>query len=297
LPVPALRIGALASETSDGWADFVQHLRAAPFAFEVSLFPVRVQGVALRHTVAAGLRWFARNAAGFDVLCLLRGGGSRTDLSWWDDRELALAVAQHPLKVLVGIGHERDRTVLDFLAQSFKTPTAVAAHLVDRAAGVRAALDAAALQLGDAVGSRLTGAAAGLRTLALEVRHALGGRLAAAHEALGVGRHRLARGVALAMNRQRERLEQGRVRAGGGSAQRIERAGVVLERHETRLRLLDPRAVLRRGYAMVRAGDAGRIVTDAASVEGGAALAIEFRDGVVRARAGEVTIRRPDRSE
>lgn len=293
LPTPALRLGVLASPTSDGWNDFVRHLQAAPFAWDVTLFPVRVQGVTLRQTVGAGLRWFAHAAARFDALCILRGGGSRTELSWWDDRELAFAVAQHPLKILVGIGHERDRTVLDCIAQSFKTPTAVAAFLVDCAEGVRARLDEAASAVIEACLGRLASANSALHTCAVDIRHALRARLAGEHERLGLDRHRLVRGSAHRFARQRDLLQRAAERATRGVATRLERATASLERQATRQRLLDPRAVLRRGFAMVR-GDDGRIVTDARQLALGAGLDVEFRDGVVAARTERVTIRPAD---
>ena len=69
--------------------------------------PVKVQGLDMKQDLLRGLQWFAHHAGRFDVLCILRGGGSRTDLAWFDDRDLAFAVARHPLKIVVGIGQAR----------------------------------------------------------------------------------------------------------------------------------------------------------------------------------------------
>ncbi|MEO6595373.1 MAG: exodeoxyribonuclease VII large subunit, partial [Planctomycetota bacterium] len=110
-PVPALRIGVLASPDSDGWNDFLRHLEDSGVGFEVTLLPIKVQGAELKPSLLAGLAWFAQNAVDFDVLCIVRGGGSRTDLAWFDDRDVAFAVAKHPLKIVVGIGHQRDQSV------------------------------------------------------------------------------------------------------------------------------------------------------------------------------------------
>ena len=90
----------------------------------MTLFPVKVQGVELKPTLLTGLSWFAAREHEYDVLCIVRGGGSRSDLAWFDDRDVALAVARHPLKIVVGIGHQRDQSVLDAIAHSEKTPTA-----------------------------------------------------------------------------------------------------------------------------------------------------------------------------
>ena len=117
-PVPMLRIGVLSSPDSDGWNDFLRHLQESGAGFDVTLIPVFVQGQQLRASVLGGLRWFAEHAEEFDAVCILRGGGSRTDLAGFDDREVAFAVAKHPLKVLIGIGHERDQSVLDLIAHS-----------------------------------------------------------------------------------------------------------------------------------------------------------------------------------
>ena len=130
LPVPALRIGVLTSPESDGWNDFLRHLQEARLGFDVTLVPIKVQGAELKPSLLRGLAWFADRATDFDVLCIVRGGGSRTDLAWFDDIDIARAVAQHPLKVVVGIGHQRDQSVLDAIAHSEKTPTAVAELLV-----------------------------------------------------------------------------------------------------------------------------------------------------------------------
>ena len=80
-PAPALRIGVLTSDISDGWNDFLRQLESSKIGFDVSLYPIRVQGQDLRPTMLAGLAWFAKQHEDFDVLCVLRGGGSRTDLA------------------------------------------------------------------------------------------------------------------------------------------------------------------------------------------------------------------------
>jgi exodeoxyribonuclease VII large subunit len=81
--------------------------------------------------VLNALDWFGSNAEAFDVLLICRGGGSRTDLVWFDSELLGRAVAGFPLPVVIGIGHEQDQSVLDAVGRSCKTPTAAAALLVE----------------------------------------------------------------------------------------------------------------------------------------------------------------------
>jgi len=316
MPRPALRVAVLASPSSDGWHDFLRQLQAARLSFELTLFPVRVQGVELRRTVLAGLAHFAARTHAHDVVCILRGGGARGDLSWFDDRALAHAVACHPLKILVGIGHERDQTVLDHIAESFKTPTALAAWLAAEAGRERACLDDLARRLLAASPEIVDARRQHLRRVGSALRTALAQRLVAQRHALALAAQRLRHAalvthatsaqklLALAAQRLRHlghvRLERARtavVRNGRHLQDRVlltfERSTSRLDAQELRCRLLDPRLVLRRGYAMVRRKDGGRVVTDAAALTAGSRFCVEFRDGRVEAEAEAVTIRTP----
>ncbi len=131
-PMPAvpLRVGLITSDESDAYADFIDELRTSGFGFEVSFFPAHVQGAHTERSVLGALRYFARHAADFDVVVIARGGGARSDLAYFDTRAIGEAVCRHPVKVLVGVGHQRDQCLLDFIAHSEKTPTAAGQALV-----------------------------------------------------------------------------------------------------------------------------------------------------------------------
>jgi len=309
LPVPPLRIGVLASPESDGWNDFVRHLEESRIGFAVTLLPVKVQGRELRPGMLAGLAWFAAHADEFDVLCVLRGGGSRTDLAWFDDLELAVAVAQHPLKILVGIGHQRDQSVLDVIAQSEKTPTAVAERLVGCVVQARRDLARQAVRLQAGVGRALARANAQLGDAAAALRQTVAARLAHERLRLLTASRDLDRGTArtlasarrdltraardlrghalLHCERTRSTLRHTAERCSHGAQRALERAEARLEQQLARHRLLDPRAVLRRGFAIVRTAD-GRVLPEAARVVADQRLELQLRDGTVRARAESV---------
>ncbi len=276
--VPMLRIGVLSSPDSDGWNDFLRHLEESGHGFDVTLFPVRVQGAGLKPTMLAGLDWFAQHAPDFDVLCIVRGGGSRTDLAWFDDRDVAMAVARHPLKIVVGIGHQRDRSVLDHIAHSEKTPTAVAELLVGLRAGASADLHDAARRLERAVTRHLGEQRESLRAAGWRLQADVERRLRAENAQLATATRRLQAATLLALTRAGAGLRARGVQIAHACQRRLDRAASVLEQHATRHRLLDPARVLRRGYVLVR--DAGgRIVPDAARLTAGCAIALQFRDG------------------
>jgi exodeoxyribonuclease VII large subunit len=291
-PVPALRIGVLASPDSDGWNDFVRHLQESGGGFDVTLVPTKVQGIELKPMLLRGLAWFRDHAAEFDVLCIVRGGGSRTDLAWFDDRDLAWAVATHPLKVVVGIGHQRDQSVLDAIAHSEKTPTAVAELLVRAAQSARDDLAERTARLQQAVRAWLADQRDRLATLARTVSTAVARDLHGRRQQLAGAARGLAAATALRLQHERAALRAAGVRARHGAERRLERATARLDQQTTRQRLLDPARVLGRGYALLRDAS-GRVRPSARGLARDEVLHVHLRDGRATTRVLDVTTDTP----
>ncbi len=135
LPVLTQRIAVVSSASAAGWGDFQKQLlhNDSGIRFTVQLFPAVMQGQHVPESVAAALNEIADQWEQWDAVCIIRGGGASTDLSDFDSYPLAACIAQFPLPVITGIGHDRDETVLDYVAHTqLKTPTAVAAFFVSR---------------------------------------------------------------------------------------------------------------------------------------------------------------------
>jgi exodeoxyribonuclease VII large subunit len=137
LPFPLLpqRIAVISSDTAAGYGDFCNQLQQNErgFYFQTELFQAIMQGTQTEQSVLLALQKVDERIDEFDVLVIIRGGGSTSDLSSFDNYLIAASLAQFRLPVITGIGHERDETVLDRVAcKSVKTPTAVAALLIDR---------------------------------------------------------------------------------------------------------------------------------------------------------------------
>jgi exodeoxyribonuclease VII large subunit len=129
-PVP-LTIGLVTSDNSAAAHDFLRTLESSGFAWKVVLTDARVQGVEAEASVLAALEQL--RARSVDVVCIVRGGGARTDLAVFDSEAIARAIAHYPIPVLTGIGHEIDTTVADLVAhRRCLTPTACAGALVER---------------------------------------------------------------------------------------------------------------------------------------------------------------------
>jgi exodeoxyribonuclease VII large subunit len=135
LPVLVQRLAIVSSSTAAGYGDFCDQLRndSSHFAFYTHLFPAIMQGEQAEGSIIAALETIYEHVDLFDAVIIIRGGGATTDLACFDSYELALNCAQFPLPIISGIGHQRDFTILDMVANSsLKTPTAVAEFLISR---------------------------------------------------------------------------------------------------------------------------------------------------------------------
>jgi len=127
------RIAVVSSPTAAGYDDFCSQLlhNKYGFAFSIQLFEAVMQGEKTEASVVNALDRIAAQEDNFDVVVLIRGGGSKSDLAWFDSYEIAANIAQFPIPVLTGIGHERDESIADLVAyKKLKTPTAVAEFLI-----------------------------------------------------------------------------------------------------------------------------------------------------------------------
>ncbi len=287
LPIPPLRVGVLTSPDSDGWIDFKKEIESSGIGFQVTCYAVRVQGPLLQASMLAGLRWFEQRHDQFDAVCILRGGGSRTDLAWFDNREVALAVATHPNQILCGIGHQRDQSVLDMITHSEKTPTAVAGFLVQQVLAAQEQLAALCTRLLDATRDGLGAARQKLTAIAQDLRRHLQGRLILERQQLVDGGRRLGLCVKHLCRSKHATLLRRSERIRAGALQRLSSQSAWLTTQEARQRLLDPRRVLERGYALARDKD-GKIITGVEKLGAGMELGVEFRDGRVRTTVDEV---------
>ena len=147
LPLPTVvqRVAVVSSRNAAGYQDFCNELKKSGYAYHLTLFDAFMQGEQAEESIIAALEAVAGEADAFDAVVLIRGGGSMTDLNCFNAYRLCAHVAQFPLPILTGIGHDKDTSVADMVAAvALKTPTAVAGWLNERMAAFEARLDNAA---------------------------------------------------------------------------------------------------------------------------------------------------------
>ena len=272
LPWPDVpwRVAVVSAVGAAGYGDFITHLYGNPshLRFSTELFPAVMQGENAPQSIIAALDEIAVRTDDFDCVVIIRVGGATGDLASFDNYDLAANVAQFPLPVIVGIGHERDVTILDYVvAVRVKTPTAAAEWLIGRMEAALTRVRDLAAEIFRAATSKVSG---GLQQLAYyqgllpslslgKIDRARSSLDAAVPEAL---RH----AVELIVRRQNDRLD---------AASRLVEA-------------LSPQAVLRRGYSVCRVN--GRAVTDASALNAGDILTTVLASGSIKSTVTEIEI-------
>ena len=158
IPRFAKRIAVISAAGAAGYGDFGRQLEENEygFKFEVTLFPAIMQGEQVESSVVAALNQIYDCIRDFDVVVIIRGGGATSDLSGFDTLALAENVAQFPLPIITGIGHDRDESILDMVANTqVKTPTAAAALLIDNLRQVLERMNEAQQRITMAINQRL----------------------------------------------------------------------------------------------------------------------------------------------
>ncbi len=283
-PEVPLRIAIVSAAGAAGYGDFMNQIQGNPYGlqFYTCLFQAVMQGAQTVPTVKAALDRINQYADLFDCVVIIRGGGATSELNSFDNYELASCVATFPLPVIVGIGHERDETVLDYVAAvRVKTPTAAAEWLIQRGTNALAHLDELQDAVVTAVRETVSQAREHLAYFASMIP-------ATARRIIDTNRVRLnnyASSIPFAATgliaTQRTRLDRAGERIGESVMRTLQREQQRLQALDDKATLLSPLNTLRRGYALVRTGD--QCVTSASQLQPGDNITIHFATGTTTA--------------
>ena len=261
IPTFAKRIAVISAEHAAGYGDFCRQLEDNDygFQFDVTLFPAIMQGEQVEASVVDALNEIYQRISDFDVVCILRGGGAAADLSGFDTLALAENVAQFPLPIITGIGHERDESILDMISNTrVKTPTAAAALLTDNLLRVLERLDDAGQRLSYAVNQRINSQKARMATLTTLIPT-----------------------LALRMvSDQRHRIETTKSRLPIAIERRLTNQKHLLESLSLKLQGFDPQLLLSRGYSITLKD--GRAVRDPQQLKPGDEIETRVEKGTIR---------------
>ena len=264
LPLFCQRIAVISSANAAGYGDFVNQLENNEYGFQfhTRLFPAVMQGEDVEKSVIAALEQIFRGSEiTFDCVVIIRGGGATADLSGFDTLALAENVANFPLPIITGIGHERDESILDMVSHTrVKTPTAAAAFLIDHLKEVMEVLIDAQ--------ERIT-------------RYAQQ-KLSTLNAQLSVVAEAIPRLFSVVKTRQDARLDSMQEKMTMLIERRLETEQHRIQLVSEKVKSLDPTLLLRRGYSITLHN--GKVVKDVSVLNTGDELETRLAHGNVRSK-------------
>ena len=266
LPLFTQRIAVISSSTAAGYGDFCRQLEENKrgFRFSVTLYESLMQGEGVERSIISALDKINAHIDDYDCVVIIRGGGATSDMSGFDSLLLAENVANFPLPVITGIGHDRDECILDMVSHTrVKTPTAAAAFLIDRLEQVARRIDDAADRITSYVQHRM------------EIEKM---RLSRAAERIPIL-------FSLVKSKQENKMETLNQRIASAVQRLIDRRRHTLDILEQRTKSLDPTLLLQRGYSITLVN--GHALRSPSAVKPGDIIVTRLADGTVKSTVKE----------
>ena len=285
LPFPVLpkRIAVITSPTAAGYEDFLNQLanNKAGYPFYPKLFPALMQGERTEESVIAALDRIYHHIDCFDVVVIIRGGGSTSDLNSFDSYLLAANCAQFPLPVITGIGHERDDTILDMVAHTrMKTPTAVAEFLIGRMDAAAEELEDLQQEVSELVSTILLKQKNFLQLLGARLPVIVTNRIERNRSFLQMAGNKLPASASAMLLRRRSTLESLQMQLQNRAALRLAEGTRFIQLTEQFIKMASPDYVLKRGYSLSLKD--GKIIKHATDLNRGDERVTRCADGDVK---------------
>jgi len=261
IPLFAKRIAVISAAEAAGYGDFCRQLEDNEygFKFEITLFPAIMQGEQVESSVVEALNAIYHSIRDFDVVVIIRGGGATSDLSGFDTLALAENVAQFPIPVITGIGHDRDESILDMVANTrVKTPTAAAALLIDNLRQVLERINNAQQRITLAIHQRIANHKSRLTSLQTLIPALVERTLSNAKHRIELMQNRLPAVTERIITNQKHKLSQ----------------------IELMLQSYDPQLLLKRGYSITLMN--GRAIRDPKELKVGDEIETRVEKGTIR---------------
>ena len=266
IPLVPQRIAVLSSEGAAGYQDFMTHLahNAYGYHFDTYLYTVALQGQNIERDVVDALGEVSRASDHYDCAVIIRGGGSRMDLSGFDNEKIGEAIANCPIPVITGIGHEIDQSVADVVSHtSLKTPTAVADFLIELLLDFEGVLDTTFDRIADSIQMTVTDQRNRLKQAAAFLSYA----------------------PRQMISSQRAFLEMATPQMRQAASSRLRNATTFLKHAEDIMHAVEPKNVLKRGFSITKIN--GKLLRDVEDLAEGDKVETELTDHIITSTVKE----------
>lgn len=255
LPLPYVpqKLAVISSPTAAGYGDFIHHLQHNEYGynFQVKLYSAIMQGGEAPSTIIAALRAIQNASESYDMVVIIRGGGAKVDMDCFDDYDLASHIAQFPLPIITGIGHERDESVADLVAHTkMKTPTAVSAFLISGVASFEQRIDQLAQRIENNVRHMCKAQSYKLEELSRSFQLIKTRFWDKQHAALDQIQYRLLMHGRWAVQREKKSLADIFKKLSTVAVSTLKKESSKLEYIQKTVELSDPKLILKKGYTI-----------------------------------------------
>lgn len=281
MPLAPQRIAVISSADAAGYGDFINQLRnnSAGIVFYTVLYPAMMQGIETPSSIIHSLNNIAQNLHLFDCVLITRGGGSSSDLNWFDDYNLAANVAQFPIPIITAIGHERDNTVLDYISNlRVKTPTAAAEWFIEQAESVLKAVTDMGARISESAKTLISESKEALTKIGFQIP-SIAMELISSHS---IRLHHIAAHIPVVsqskISQQSVWLKNMALQISSAANQSVKMESLKLSHISDTIQAYSPQNTLRRGYSITRTLD-GKIIQSAQSIPKGTTIVTTLLNG------------------
>lgn len=275
-----LRVGLITGEGTAAYKDFTTKLEESPFRFTVVTAFAKMQGSDTEPTVLAALEKLAQDDT-LDVVCIVRGGGSKTDLNFFDSEALCRAVANYPIPVFTGIGHEIDKSLLDEVSYQYCiTPTDTAKRLVDRVLEAYSRMIQTIQDIASGAKDSLADSKQNLSNTGLQLQQKVSRRIQKEKMHLALCGNNMQRDLQYILRSEKERADRNTEGLRQGTRKILDLEKSKFSLLETKVKTADPASILAKGYSLTL-DPSGKFVRNASLLKPGDKLTTRFKDGEV----------------
>ncbi len=305
LPLVPQKIAVISSETAAGYQDFINQLNnnSSRYVFYTKLFPSIMQGHQAEESIIHALEKIYHYEDFFDVVVIIRGGGSQADLGCFDSYLLAANIAQFPIPILTGIGHDKDESISDIVAHTqLKTPTAVAEFIIETTSLFDGNLNESKEQILDKVTQHLSDQNILLSQLVTILSPSVRTKIERNHYELKWIKEKLDGSIHKFCNQKQnelkilsnklesnstdivhnhlEKLNSFKIQFKHSSLHFIQKKLLKYEQYKTKTNLLNPENILRRGYSLTY--HQGKLLTDINHIKENDEIITKLFSGIIR---------------
>lgn len=281
LSLVPLKIGLITAIDSAAYHDFINELKSYGYAFQVKVINAHMQGKQVENDLVEGIKYFSENEKdAVDLVVITRGGGAIADLSWFDSRLIAQAIADASVPVITALGHEINLTIADMLAHTaLKTPTKAAQFLGEKIKEYAQVRDSLAVEMLESVDKIIDFCKRDLKTIFFQFNSLLSRCFRIYQEGIAIYQYKIAHHLDALFLQEKRNLKTLEKEIPIYAKKNLQTFKEKINTLDSSLKLLSPKVILKRGYSITYCGN--KVVKSAKEVKQGDLIKNIFYDGEV----------------